>query len=54
MRVKVVDRILAFMVRVDGLKHVDRTGWVIKRIRSRPEHVADHSFSTALLSYIMA
>jgi len=51
---KDLDKILEFMIHVDELKHVNRTGWVIKNIHKQPEHVADHSFSTALLSYIMA
>ncbi len=49
-----LDKILEFMVKVDGLKEVKRTGWVLHKINKNPEHVADHAFSTALLSYIMA
>ncbi|MDE1856722.1 MAG: HD domain-containing protein [Candidatus Micrarchaeota archaeon] len=50
---KDLDRILRFMVEIGKLKSVKRTGWVENKI-SDPEHVADHSFSTAVMSYIMA
>ncbi len=48
-----LDKIMKFMVEADKLKAVDRAGWVIYRIKN-PEHVGDHSYSTALLSYMMA
>ena len=41
------------MIEADKLKAINRTGWVIMKVY-KPEHVADHSYSTALLSYIMA
>lgn len=49
-----LDKLLNFMVSVNNLKSVDRTGWIINGITQKPEHVADHSFSTALLSYVLA
>ncbi len=48
-----LDKITKFMLEADKLKAVDRTGWVVRKVH-KPEHVADHSYSTALLSYIIA
>lgn len=48
-----LDKITKFMIEADKLKAVNRTGWVIRKVKNH-EHVADHSYSTALLSYIMA
>jgi len=48
-----LDRITRFMLEADKLKAIDRTGWVIRKVK-KPEHVGDHSFSTALSSYIIA
>ncbi len=48
-----LDKITKFMLEADKLKAVDRRGWVIRKVH-KPEHVADHSYSTALLSYILA
>ncbi|VVB76628.1 5'-deoxynucleotidase YfbR [uncultured archaeon] len=48
-----LDRITKFMLEAGKLKGIDRTGWVIHGVK-RPEHVGDHSFSTALMSYIIA
>lgn len=41
------------MTEVNKLKRVRRTGWVRSKVKN-PESVADHSFSTALLAYIIA
>lgn len=52
-----LDSMLRFMVAADGLKETKRAGWTIHRISKyveRTEDVADHSFSTALMSYLMA
>lgn len=48
-----LDSILKFMLSADRLKEVDRTGWVISKVKD-PEHVGDHSYSTAVLSYLLA
>ncbi|MGA3020402.1 MAG: HD domain-containing protein [Candidatus Micrarchaeales archaeon] len=48
---KELDRILEFMLKVSKVKGEKRSGWLINKIPSE-EHVADHMFSTALLSYI--
>ncbi|MGD0728794.1 MAG: HD domain-containing protein [Candidatus Micrarchaeaceae archaeon] len=48
-----LDKILNFMIEVDKLKRVKRTGWVRTGVKD-PESVADHSFSTALFTYIIA
>lgn len=48
-----LDRIYGFVVRANRIKGLDRAGWVMSGI-AHPEHVGDHSFSTALLSFIMA
>ncbi len=48
-----LDRILNFMVEADRLKEVKRSGWLISNVKN-PEHVGDHSYSIALLSYILA
>ena len=50
---KELDKITKFMLEADKLKAIDRTGWVIRKVH-KPEHVGDHAYSTALLSYIMA
>lgn len=48
-----LDGIMDFMLTADKLKGTDRTGWVMRGVKD-PEHVGDHSFSTALLSYALA
>ncbi len=48
-----LDSILRFMLRADKLKEVDRTGWLISKV-DNPEHDGDHSYSTAVLSYLVA
>jgi putative hydrolase of HD superfamily len=48
-----LDRVIDFMLTADKLKSTDRTGWVMRRVKN-PEHVGDHSFSTALFSYVVA
>ncbi len=48
-----LDKILSFILEADRLKGIDRTGWVREGV-IRPEHVGDHSFSVALMSYLMA
>jgi putative hydrolase of HD superfamily len=48
-----LDSILKFMLKVDKLKKIKRAGWVISKVKD-PEHVADHSFSTAAVSYLLA
>jgi putative hydrolase of HD superfamily len=53
MKNKELDGILAFMLRADELKEVDRTGWTIAKV-DKHENVGDHSYSTALLSYLVA
>lgn len=53
MDAKKLDKILDFMVEVDKLKRVKRTGWVNSGIKD-PESVADHSFSMAILAYMIA
>ncbi len=53
MKNKELDGILAFMLEADKLKEVDRTGWTIVKV-DKHENVGDHSYSTALLSYLVA
>ena len=48
-----LDRLDDFMRLAIKLKGIDRTGWVISEV-SNPEHVGDHSFSTALISFLLA
>jgi len=50
---KNLDSILEFMLQADKLKETYRTGWLIAKVKN-PEHVADHSFSTAAMSYLFA
>ncbi|EET90570.1 MAG: HD domain-containing protein [Candidatus Micrarchaeales archaeon] len=45
--------ILQFMLRADRLKDVDRAGWIIAKVKN-PEHDGDHSYGTAVLSYLIA
>ncbi|VVB73543.1 5'-deoxynucleotidase YfbR [uncultured archaeon] len=44
--------LIRFFQRVNRLKRTERTGWVIKRIK-KPESVAEHSFRTAILAYVL-
>ncbi len=53
MQHKELDSIIRFMVKTNAIKETKRSGWVVWRLPIG-EHVADHSFSTALLSYIFA
>ncbi len=46
-------KLLDFYGYLDKLKHTKRSGWVRKNITD-PESVADHSFSVATLSMILA
>jgi putative hydrolase of HD superfamily len=48
-----IDRIFEFMLAANKTKQIKRTGWVRNNVKN-PEHVGDHCFSTALLSYLMA
>jgi putative hydrolase of HD superfamily len=50
---KALDRITGFMVEVAKVKGINRTGWVLSGVK-HPEHVGDHMFSTAVLSYLLA
>ncbi len=50
---KELDGILRFMLRADKLKEIERTGWLISKVKN-PEHDGDHSYSTAVLSYLLA
>ncbi len=50
---KGLDRIYDFAVKSNRIKGLRRTGWVMSGIK-HPEHVGDHSFSTAMLSFLMA
>ncbi len=50
---KELDSILRFMLRANELKEVERSGWLISKIKN-PEHDGDHSYSTAVLSYLIA
>ncbi len=50
---KELDGILRFMLRADKLKEIERTGWLISKVEN-PEHDGDHSYSTAVLSYLIA
>lgn len=44
-------KIMDFMLFADRLKEVDRTGWSISEVNGH-EDVGDHSYSTAVLSYL--
>jgi putative hydrolase of HD superfamily len=48
-----LDHMIDFMLTADKLKGIERTGWVLRGV-DKPEHVGDHSFSMALLSYLLA
>ncbi len=50
---KELDGILRFMLRADKLKEIERTGWRISKVEN-PEHDGDHSYGTAVLSYLIA
>jgi putative hydrolases of HD superfamily len=53
MNEKDLDRLLDFMKEAIKIKEEMRTGWVLAGVKD-PEHVGDHSFSTALLAYALA
>jgi len=42
------------MLKAYNAKEELRRGWVVHKISNKPEHVADHLFSSALMSYIFA
>ncbi|MDE1846187.1 MAG: HD family hydrolase [Candidatus Micrarchaeota archaeon] len=48
-----LDRMLSFMLKADRMKEIKRTGWVWAGVKE-PEHDGDHSFSVALMSYLIA
>jgi len=50
---KGLDKVLQFMLKADRLKEVDRAGWLIAKVKN-PEHDGDHSYGTAVLSYLIA
>ncbi len=50
---KGLDNVLQFMLKADRLKEVDRAGWLIAKVKN-PEHDGDHSYGTAVLSYLIA
>lgn len=50
---KGLDSVLQFMLNADRLKEVDRAGWLIAKVKN-PEHDGDHSYGTAVLSYLIA
>ncbi len=53
MNTKELDRIFSFMTEAVKVKKVNRTGWVRFGMKN-PEHVGDHMFSAAVLSYLLA
>ncbi len=53
MNTKELDSIIKFISTANKIKSTRRTGWARSRLPI-PEHVGDHSFSTALISYIFA
>ena len=48
-----LDKLLSFMMEAIKIKEEKRTGFAIAGVKD-PEHVGDHSFSTALLAYALA
>lgn len=48
-----IDGILKYLFEAGMLKRTSRTGWWAVRI-SQPESVADHTFRTALIAYVLA
>ncbi len=48
-----MENLIEFLHKVGQLKRVKRTGWVYKKIPN-PESVAEHSFRTAILAYVLA
>jgi len=44
---KELDGILRFMLRADKLKEIERTGWLISKVKN-PEHDGDHSCSAVI------
>ncbi|MGC8538849.1 MAG: HD domain-containing protein [Candidatus Micrarchaeia archaeon] len=47
------NQLLSFFAFIEKLKSVDREGWKISGLK-KFEHVGDHSYSVALLSYVFA
>ncbi|KKR30096.1 hypothetical protein A2715_04190 [Candidatus Woesebacteria bacterium RIFCSPHIGHO2_01_FULL_39_32] len=50
---KQITKLLKLLIRVNSLKDVDRTGWVIKGVKNA-ESVADHTWGVAFLTLILA
>ena len=49
---KEMDRILDFLIDIGKLKTIKREGWVLRKVPN-PETIADHSFSTALMTWVL-
>lgn len=47
-----LESIMEFMLHANKVKEIKRTGWVLNKVEN-PEHVGDHQYSTALLSYLI-
>lgn len=46
-------RLIEFLVHAGEMKKTRRTGWVLHKVPN-PESVAEHSFRTALMAYVLA
>jgi len=50
---KNADPIVKFLMTAGVLKRIDRAGWKLKKIKN-PESIADHSWRTALMAWVLA
>ena len=48
-----MDDLIEFLHKVGKLKKIKRTGWVLSKIPN-PESVAEHSFRTAVMAFVLA
>src|SRR5690349_8463829 len=47
------EHVAAFLIETGHLKRTPRAGWAIAGVRT-PESVAEHSFRTAVIAYVLA
>ena len=47
------ENLVGFLIEVGKLKKLNRKGWIIHRVKNS-ESVADHSFRTSIMAYLLA
>jgi putative hydrolase of HD superfamily len=52
-RKKELEKILDFLIEIGKLKKTKRRGWIMRKVKN-PESIADHTFRTAILAWILS